>query len=458
MERTEEMEREYDRLLRERVAEVRDYVEAQRDALGRHGIDTASFHLPLRPFLFSPPRLQHLQRCVEAFWSGLLKVFFVEFGGDLRRIARLLQLPEPVVDCLERYFAPERELSQLFGRPDGFAWGANVKFIEQNITSGPGGLASTDALCRFFDGFPVIRALRERGPVTRLSPMDSYVSLFSSPRFAGKSIGYVDAIDPKTGGLWDDDGLRFLAILEEQGVHLINLTLTGRAIELRDDGVYVEGRRLDYLYRGVAAIALWFRMEELAPLFQACGRKQAEMIISPFEMVFFDKMLLPYLSDERLSPFLSAGERRLLSEIIPWSRFLRDEETTYRGKPLRIPTLCLEKKDALVIKKGNGFGSDAVFMGSECTESDWRGHVERGLNEGNWIVQEIVAPPSTPLPYLERGELVWADAMSMACPFIVAGKVSGVAGRTTVPGGGRILVGAGREGSKAGIRTAFHLG
>jgi hypothetical protein len=384
-----------------------------------------------------------------------LKTFQAEFGGDPRRIAGFLQLSGPIQECLERYFTPEREFAQLFGRADGFAWGERVQFIEQNITSGPGGLATIDALSRFFDGFPAIRKLRERLSVERLAPIDAYVSLFSSPRFTNKTIGYVDAIDPNTGGLWDDDGLRFLEALAERNIHLINLT--GRELSLREDGVYVDGRRLDFIYRGVAAVAMWFRMEELRPLFQACGKRQAEMVLSPFEMVFFDKMLLPYLSDEQLHPFLSMEERRVLSEILPWTRFVREYTTTYRGQKVRIPEFCLRARSRLVLKRGNGFGSDAVVMGAECTDEQWKGHVDKGLNEGNWIVQEIVNPPRVSLPYLERGALVQAEALSMACPYVVQGKVSGIGGRTSVPGGGRILVGAGVEGSQAGIRTAFCL-
>jgi len=455
-ERIAEVERAYDLLLEERIGEVRDYVEARRPALRRHGLSGVGYQLPLRPRFFSREHLGQLEARVGIFWQGLLKVFHVAFGGELGRIAGLLQLEGPVRESLERYFVPERDFAQLFGRPDGFAWGSTVQFIEQNITSGPGGLAAIDALSHFFDRFPVVEALRERMAVERLAPLDRYASFFSSPEFAGKNIGYVDALDPKTGELWDDDGVRFLEALAEKGIHLLNLT--GRKLELRDDGVYAEGQPLHFLYRGVAAIGLWFRLEELAPLFQACGRRQAEMILSPFEMVFFDKMLLPYLSDERLNTFLTVEERRQLAEILPWTRILREDATVYHGQPVRLPHLCLQQRERFVIKKGNGFGSEAVFMGPECTDAQWKAHVERGLNEGNWVVQEVVEPPLERLPYLDAGgTLLWADALSMACPYIIRGEVGGVAGRTSVPGGGRILVAAGAEGSQAGIRTACRV-
>src|SRR5690348_1861735 len=138
MDPIEELEREYDRLLRVHEREARDYVEEHRAELKRHGVHAAGFQLPLRPLFFSRSQLQHVEDCVRIFWGALLKTFQVKFGGDARRIAGLLRLSEPIQECLERYFTPELEFAQLFGRADGFTWGGSLKFIEQNITSGPG--------------------------------------------------------------------------------------------------------------------------------------------------------------------------------------------------------------------------------------------------------------------------------------------------------------------------------
>lgn len=451
MDQIETIERAYDQLLRARREETRDYLEQQRDALGWQHIDITGYHLPLRPIFFSAAQLQRLEQTLGVFWGALLKLFQRTFDGDVRKVAGLIQLPEAAQECLERYCAPERAFAQLYGRADAFVWGQQIRFIEQNITSGPGGLARTDLLTRFFDGFPAMRALRERLPARPLTPLDAYAALFDPLLRAGKTIGYVDAVDPETGGPWDDEGLRFLELLDERGIHLINLT--GREMTLRDDGVYVEGQRLDYAYRGVAAAGIWFRMQELEPLFQAASRGQLDLFMSPFEMIFFDKMLLPYLSDEQLNGFLAPQERQLLDAVVPWTRFLREYTTSYQGAAVDIPQLCRQRKDDLVIKKGNSLASQAVVIGAECSDEQWAAQLDRGLGEGNWVVQELVAPPRVSLPYMEGGELVWADVLSMPCPFVVRGKICGVVGRTSIPEGGRVLVAAGMSGSQAGIRT-----
>jgi hypothetical protein len=440
--------------LRDGRAQVVDYIATHRAVLEEQGIHPGGYSLPLRPAFVDAGQLRRAKRAVDAFWGALLKVYFVEFGGDLRRIAAMLQLDEPVVEVIERYFTPERTVAQLIGRSDGFSWGGGWKFIEQNITSGPGGLPRTHALARFFDGFPPMRAVREGAEVAPMSPVDAYVSLFSSPGYRGRTIGYVDALG-QGGDRWDDEGLQFLAMLAREGVTLIDLT--GRELALRDDGVYADGRRLDAVYRGVAGRGLWFRIDELLPLYQACGRGQLTMLMSPYEMVFFDKMLLPYLSDASLGLPLDAAERRLLDRIVPWTRFLRDEVVEFRGHRAPTPDICVEHRTELVLKKGNGFASSEVVIGAETDEPEWKGQVEHGLGERNWVVQELVQPPTVRLPFLDGDDIVWADVISMSCPFVLLGQITGIAIRTSVPGGGRILVGAGLRDSAAGARTAFRL-
>ncbi|HZM82128.1 MAG TPA: hypothetical protein VFC19_40935 [Candidatus Limnocylindrales bacterium] len=454
-ERAAALEREFDEQVCRHRVEVADYVSTHAAELAAQGIHPEGFALPLRPMLLTGGQLAHLQQAIDVFWGALLKVFFIEYGGDIRRIGKRLKLDESIVECLERNFAPERAVTDLFGRSDGFAVGGNIVFIEQNISSGPGGIPAVDALSRFFDAFPPLRSLREHTTIGRLSPLESYTSLFNGPGWAGTTIGYIDAVMPD-GSLWDDDGLRFLAALSARGIHLVDLT--AKELVCRDDGLHADGERIDRVYRGVAALGLWHRFEELAPVYEACRRGLLHMTTSPYEMVFFDKLLLVYLSDPALSPWLNYAERRVLANVVPWTRFLRDEPVTYGARTLPVPDLCIDRREELVIKRGNGFGSEAVVIGADCDARGWREHVDTALAEENWVVQELVDAPRVRLPYLVDGDVEWFEAVPMACPYVVRGEVCGLAGRTSVPGGHRILVGAGAEGSSAGIRTAFRVG
>lgn len=451
----DELERTYDHLLRESQKEVSEYLDAHRDFLKKHEVHAADFHLPLRPMFLSKEQVQYVEDSVRVFWGGLLEVYKQVFGGDLEKIVDFLETPRVLLPWLERCFSPELDVDQLFGRPDGFMWAGELKFIEQNITSGAGGMASVEAVVRFFDSFPVIEALRKQVAVDKLSPIASYASYFSG-QLAGKSIGYVDAIMPDTGELFDAQGVLFVDRLEEMGVALSYLT--HRPVQFREDGIHFDGKRIDCIYRGVAGIGLLGRLEELAPLFEACGRGVAEMVMSPYELIFFDKLLLPYLSDERENGFLSDGDRSVMASILPWTRFLRDYDTDFHGQRVNVPALCMQRKDDLVLKKGDGFGSNAVIVGAEHADDAWREAMAKGIAQGGWIVQEMVTPPTERMPFLEGGALVWTDLISMTCPYMLRGRVCGFASRTSIPRGSRVLVGAGVEGSQAGLRTVFRVG
>ncbi len=450
-----DVEREYDSLLGQMVGEVKEYVEEHKPFLRRYGIHPEAFQLPLRPIFLDRRQLHHLEVSLQLFWGALLAVFHRRFNGELGAIAPVLKLTDTVCRCMSM-FSPERRVDQLFGRSDGFVWGDRIQFIEQNVTSGPGGVAATDALGRFFDDLPVIVELRKRLSLEPLSPIEPYGSYFAGDRFRGKTIGYIDAFNPDTGELFDEDGVWFMEELDKRGIELV--TITGRQITRDHRGIYADGRQLHVIYRGVAAIGLWEWTETVLPFFEACRDGTAEMIMSLYEMVYFDKILLAYLSDDRLNGFLPDNERRALTELLPWTRILSDGTATRAGDIIDLPDWCRRHQDELVLKKGNGFRSEAVFVGSECTESQWHERVDAGRAEGNWVVQEMVRPPRTRLPYLVDGELVWEEVFGMACPFVAEGRITGVAGRTSVPRGSRVLVGAGVEDSQAGIRTTFVVG
>lgn len=450
------LEEAYDAILDRKSAHIRDYVAEYGPELAGHHVQPGGYSLPLRPVFLTRRQLARLDSDLAVFWTGLLRVFFETFAGDVRRIAALLRIDDEHVEVMERYFTPERGIDELFGRSDGFACDGGfagderIAFIEQNITSGPGGLSATDALTRFFADAPPMQGLPH--PLRGLSPLDSYQRLFRSADFAGATIGYVDAVNPD-GSLWDDDGLRFLAALAARGIELVNLT--GREMIVRDDGLYADGRRIDRVYRGAAAVSLTHRREELTPIYEACGRGLCHLTNTPYEMIFFDKVLLAYLSDQRLAPALSSDERRTIDRILPWTRLLRDERTDYDGRVVDLPRFCHDQRELLVLKRGDGFASTAVHIGAETDEAGWATVIHKGLDEGNWIVQRLVEPAPIRLPYLVDERVVHVDAKVMICPFVIRGAIGGIAARTSVPGGGMVLVGAGEPGSSAGLRTAF---
>src|SRR5688572_20978266 len=153
-ERIAALEREYDARLMQSRVEVADYVAANSAQLTAQRLHPQDFSLPLRPILLTERQLSDIQHAIDVFWGALLKVFFIEYGGEARRIAKFLKLDESIVECLERNFAPERAVTDLFGRSDAFTVDGGIVFIEQNISSGPGGIPAVDALSRFFEGFP----------------------------------------------------------------------------------------------------------------------------------------------------------------------------------------------------------------------------------------------------------------------------------------------------------------
>ncbi len=446
------LERTYDGLLQEQLPEVVSYVAEHAALFERHGIDPAEFRLPLRPMFYSRAELLRLEAGVRALWAGLLDVYAHVFSGDPDKAAAFLGTPTPFLPWLRKSLDRERCVDELFGRPDGFAWGNQLQLIEQNVTSGAGGMAGTEALADFFDGFPALVGLRRHARVERLSLLDAYAGYFQREH-GGHTVGYIDAFSPETGAPSDTEGLLFVEGLRARGIDLRHLTYPKAVFGV--DGATLDGARIDCFYRGEAAIALLEYLDSVTPYLDACDRGIARMVASLHEIVLFDKQLLPFLSDDEQNGFLSDERRAAIAAVLPWTRLLRDRATRFHGRAVRVPALCLERQHDLVIKKGDGCCSNAVAIGAEHDADTWRRLVGQGIEAGNWVVQEMVVPPAESLPYLDGAALTRAEVVSMTCPYLVRGRVAAVGGRTSVPQGSRILVGAGAKGFQAGIRTAF---
>src|SRR5262245_58051245 len=152
----------------------------------------------------------------------------------------------------------------------------------------------------------------------------------------------MDAIEPDTGKRWDEQGVLFLERLKERGVDLKYLEY-GK-VSFGDDGVSYRGEPIHCFYRGMAAVAMVPVLDLVEPYFEACGRGLASMISTPYEIVFFDKLLLPYLSDDDLNGFLPAERRAAVAAVLPWTRFVRDYDTALRDRRVHVPTYCVAEK------------------------------------------------------------------------------------------------------------------
>ncbi len=111
---------------------------------------------------------------------------------------------------------------------------------------------------------------------------------------------------------------------------------------------------------------------------------------TPVNYYLSDKRNLALLSAHQDGPLFKDEERALIQAHIPWSRELKPGRTDFRGSAFRMPEDLIAEKDLFIIKKGQSYQGDDVFVGRSTPMDEWRAHVENALRDGTWLAQEFV--------------------------------------------------------------------
>jgi hypothetical protein len=114
----------------------------------------------------------------------------------------------------------------------------------------------------------------------------------------------------------------------------------------------------------------------------------------PFTKLLGDKRNLALLSEQAEAGGLSHGEARLVAKHVPWTRVVADKFTSRNGKRHYVPDVLLEHREELVLKAASSYGGLDVVIGRWTAPGEWERRVDEALEEGFWIAQDWVEPPS----------------------------------------------------------------
>lgn len=113
---------------------------------------------------------------------------------------------------------------------------------------------------------------------------------------------------------------------------------------------------------------------------------------SPVSGYFGCKRSLALLSQSLESDTCDEQDRSAIERYVPWTRELIDRDVTFDGHRYGLLDLLRSHRSGFVLKKGQSYGGDEVYIG-ECTPADqWERVLRAGLDEGVWLVQEFIEP------------------------------------------------------------------
>lgn len=330
--------------------------------------------------------------------------------------------PEPWEEELARADRPVQDAgASPLGRVDAFfdPTDGRLRVTEYNAET-PAGAAYQDALTELFLALPAMRPVMARHDLRSLParPPTLHALLDAWHRWSGRrdrpAIAILDWPDVPTWSeflLWRDyfTAMGYPCVVSDV-----------RGVEYRGGALWVEGRRIDLVYKRVLIHELIAREGMAHPLVRAV-RDGAVCLVNPFACkLLHKKASLAVLSDERNARLFTGAEQAAIADHIPWTRVVAERRTIWHGTEVDLVPTALRHRERMVLKPNDDYGGAGIVLGWEVDDAAWEAAVRRALAEP-YVVQERITLPAESFPSMDGERLVFADRIVDTAPFVHGG-------------------------------------
>ncbi|WP_327176504.1 hypothetical protein OG599_15135 [Streptomyces sp. NBC_01335] len=343
------------------------------------------------------------------------------FGEDLAAWAEYLGASADDAALMTEALASPRlaKVARAFMRPDLVVTDEGLKLVELNVATSLGGLSTCAPYTRAARSSAYARFLESRG-LGLDAPDTSRVWL---EVFGGLTRRHTDGplhVFEATANPADiDSGRRFFVDMVRSAGHQVSCGLVHH-LELTDEGVYFEGRRIDAVFTAYT----WHETRRFVPpaltrrLMELDAAGKVDFIGSPAAGLFDNKANLALLFE--YASLLTNEERTLVERHVP-ETFRLSEETLERAVAAREQLLC---------KPASAYGGKDMRYGFPLDDTAWRALLTeclRGSAERH-VLQYRVPPAVVELP----GASPSAREVVLA-PLVFGGRFAGTFLRQAPP-------------------------
>jgi hypothetical protein len=339
--------------------------------------------------------------------------------------------------CRPRYDL--EELTELYldaprqpgiNRPDGILIDGQLKLLEMNIDSSIGGIWEVDFLQKLLAKNPRLRL----GPSAHFpTPKEAFLDYLKDlqARVAETTDGPLNLAIvsvPELDRFYQDVCQDLCTwVTEETG---LNAHFFISPQMLRAEEYVTEGLRPYHIVYRHASLAA--PPQIAAPMVRLLtdARRTKSVVVSDLIDVYIEqKGILALLSAEADDGGqLDEEEAELVRRYVPWTRYVADGETVFRGQRVGLKALMFEAREELVLKRTQSYMGEQVFIGSELSKADWHDMLSKALTDTQpWVVQENLASAPHDFEYYTRSEgFIRAMKRYTLSPFIFGRHFGGV--------------------------------
>ena len=375
----------------------------------------------LRPHFVAESDFTRITGVCETVWSAIQKV----------KDAAILD--KSIIDDLG--LTPiERELVSIdpgytavspTARLDSFLTQTAYSFVELNGES-PAGIAYADAAYDIFSSLPVMKSFIKdfnvRPLYGRKFMLD--VLLTSYKEFRGSEfervphIAIVDLPDVPTVKEFE----LFREFFEQTGYP--SVICTPQQLEFNGQKLTCEDFEIDIIYKRLLVNEYLPIIEEYPALLNAY-RAHAVCLVNSFRSkLIHKKALFAVLTDNKRAGLFSSSELDSIHSHVPWTRIVRDENTEYKGREVKLLDFVLTNNERLVLKPNDDYGGHGITIGWNVDHRQWSKALDDALKDGDYLVQERVPTARETFPALTSdGHIQFAEQLVDLDPLLFNGKV-----------------------------------
>lgn len=181
---------------------------------------------------------------------------------------------------------------------------------------------------------------------------------------------------------------------------------------------------IDVVFRRLGIRELVVRFNLYHPLLLAY-RDRAVCLVNSFRSeIGHRRALFDLVTDETVTAGLSAADRKLIRDLVPWTRVVAHKKTKYWEQEIDLPDFIRNRRDQLVLCPNEYSDGQRVFVGADLDQPAWERALRIALRSP-YVVQERMSFAPQKFPVFHYGEFQMIQAEISVHPHIFYGKMRG---------------------------------
>lgn len=375
----------------------------------------------LRPNFITPRQYQNLTRASELLSSAVERVERMALENPAL-LARLGMLPaEKMLATLDPGY-PFLAVTSLL---DTYVQNGSLRLVDYSAEA-PAGVATTEALNEVFYDTPPMKQFRTRYKVAKVGGAKALLAalLKAYKAFGARQAPRIGILENRQAFQKGEAGeLRLLAEFFRQHGYPCEVVSPDQ-LDYRG-GVLRKGDFvINLLYRRVR-ISEFLTRYSLSHLLVRAYREHAVCMVNSFRSELAQKRaLFDLLTDEAVTAQFPAAEKKVIRELIPWTRLVRPQKVTYQGETVDLLEFIVRNREKLALKPNDEGADLPIFVGARLDAGQWERALKTALRHP-YVVQEVGPAVTATFPVNFYGSIEFREMEVEVHPHSFLGKIEG---------------------------------